>query len=64
MYKISLYIIKRMEQKDYKINDESKEKNALNKNNLKKNDSKESEEIEKETKTYKNEDSNSKLEKK
>ena len=53
-----------MEQKDYKINDESKEKNALNKNNLKKNDSEESEEIEKETKTYKNEDSNSKLEKK
>ncbi len=53
-----------MEQKDYKINDESKEKNTLNKNNLKKNDSEESEEIEKETKTYKNEDSNSKLEKK
>ena len=25
-----------MEQKDYKINDESKEKNALNKNNLRK----------------------------
>ena len=39
-----------MEQKDYKINDESKEKNTLNKNNLKKNDSKESEEIEKRNK--------------
>ena len=32
-----------MEQKDYKINDESKEKNILNKNNLQKNDSEESE---------------------